>query len=134
MDAASPSGGVLAGKCILVIEDVYLVADDIRRALTRAGADVLGPLPDTVTGLKAAREKQIDAAVLDINLADELSYPIAEELDRRGVPFLFATGYDDWAMPLPWRGVRRIQKPFDVNELLAAVSDIIERPREEVAR
>lgn len=133
MDASS-SRGTLAGKHILVVEDVYLVADDIRRALKRAGADVLGPVPDAVSGLQAAREQKLDAAVLDINLADELSYPIAEELDRRGVPFLFATGYDDWAMPLPWRGVRRIQKPFDVNELLAAVSDVIDGHREEVAR
>lgn len=125
---------ILSGKSILVVEDVYLVADDIRRALSRVGAKVHGPVPDAATGLRAAREDKLDAAVLDINLSDELSYPIAEELDRRGIPFLFATGYDDWAMPLPWRGVRRIQKPFDVNELLLAVSDVIEGHREEIAR
>ena len=114
----------LAGRRILVVEDVYLVADDICRALTRHGASVVGPTPDLASGLDFVRREPIDAAVLDINLDGEMSYQLADELMRRDIPFVFATGYDDWVLPTAYQAARRVAKPFSMGDLVTAVIDV----------
>jgi hypothetical protein len=55
-----------------------------------------------------ALDGQIDAAILDVDLGGERSDPIANELWRRGVPFMFATTYNRRAIvprfaDRPWR-------------------------------
>lgn len=66
----------------------------------------------------------IDAAVLDINVHDRTTYAVADELRRKAVPFVFATGYDQAAVPPRYRDIPRWEKPFDpaglVRALLAA--------------
>lgn len=115
----------LTGCRILVIEDLYLVADDICRALVRHGASVVGPTPDLATGLELARCEPIDAAVLDINLDGETSYQIADELAHRDVPFIFATGYEEWVLPVSYRATRRVGKPFSMGEVVTAIIDVM---------
>lgn len=124
-------GTNLQGRRILVVEDVYLIADDVCRALVRAGAEVVGPAGTVADALVAMDAGTIDAAVLDVNLDGTPSFAIAGELERRSVPFLFATGYDDWALPDMWRDKRRIGKPFNARSMLdALVSVIAEQPME----
>ena len=59
-----------------------------------------------------------DAAILDVNLGGEMVFPLAEALRDRGVPFMFATGYDSWALPPAYADVPRCEKPFDVGRCL----------------
>src|SRR5262249_477527 len=79
---------------VLVVEDDYLVAMDIVRALERAGAEVIGPAPAVEAALDALEQTAPDGAILDINLGGEMAFPVADALLARGVPFVFATGYD----------------------------------------
>jgi CheY-like chemotaxis protein len=90
----------------------------ISPALTKLGAEVVGPAPDLehATALLATGER-IDSAVLDINLPGELVYPVADALRQRGIPFLFATGYDQASIPAGYEDVPRRKKPFDHNAL-----------------
>lgn len=116
----------LAGRRIMVVEDEYFVASDLKRALLADGAEVVGPTGDVTSGLALADAREIDAAVLDVNLEGADSYPIAEVLRARGVPFVFVTGYDAWAMPEQYREVPRLGKPFRMGAVIDRVATMIE--------
>jgi len=111
----------LEGRRILVVEDEYLIADDMRGALLDAGAEVLGPVPtvDAAMSLMAA-EHQLDAALLDINLRGTMVFDLADTLTSRAVPFVFATGYDNSAIPDRFADVPRLEKPVKPRRVLAA--------------
>jgi CheY-like chemotaxis protein len=111
---------------ILVVEDEYFVADDLSRALSRAGMEVVGPVSEAGAALALLdRHGNIDGAVLDINLKGELIYPVADVLSARGVPFVFATGYDRTALPARFDGLPRWEKPFDVQQVVAAIGAMV---------
>jgi PAS domain S-box-containing protein len=98
---------------VLVVEDEALVGMMIGECLTEFGFQVIGPLSTASEALAAAREKQFDAAVLDINLGDGLVYTVAEILTLRGVPFAFVTGYDADSVDARFIGVPVLQKPIE---------------------
>lgn len=116
--------GLLAGKRVLVVEDEYFIASDLRRQLAREGAEIVGPVGNLAAGLTLA-EQPLDAAVLDVNLADTMSYPIADCLKAREVPFLFLTGYDGWSLPDTHRDAPRMAKPYAAGSVVRMVSDLI---------
>lgn len=109
----------LSGRRVLVVEDEYYLADDLARALRARGADVVGPVPSLERALAAASSESIDFAVLDLNLKGDHGFPVADALAERNVPFVFATGYDDTVIPDRHRDVKRWEKPFDMDALLA---------------
>lgn len=110
----TPTPRPLAGRRVLLVEDDYFIAIDLKSGFEAGGAEVLGPVPSVGEALALiARTAAIDAAVLDINLQDELVYPVADALHARGVPFLFATGYDPVAVPSLHGAVALCQKPLD---------------------
>lgn len=102
---------------VLVVEDEYFIADDVMRALREVGIEVVGPVPDRDTALALLDKYAVDGAVLDINLRGELAYPIADILLARGIPLMFATGYDPSTVPSRFRDVPCWSKPFDVHRL-----------------
>ena len=121
-DSEMEATAILAGRRVLVVEDEYFIADDIARALRNLGAEVIGPVPRREEALAAfSGDERIDAAVLDINLRGDVIYPVADALRERGVPFVFATGYDHASIPEPYRSVSRWEKPFDPHELVAVL-------------
>ncbi|TNC11666.1 response regulator [Methylobacterium terricola] len=112
---------------VLVVEDEYFIADDISRALVRHGAEVVGPVPTVEEARRLLVAHPLDLAVLDINLRGELVYPLVAELDRRGVPVVFATGYDTAAIPSDYGAIPAWSKPFDY-EVLAGLLPGLRRP------
>lgn len=116
----------LEGRRILVVEDEYLIADDMRVALLDAGAEVLGPVPTVDAAMSlVATEARPDAALLDINLGGTMVFDLADTLATRAVPFVFATGYDYSAIPDRFADVPRLQKPVRVRDLLATLSPLL---------
>lgn len=123
-EAAKPE--TLARRRVLVVEDEYFIADDMMRALERLGAEVVGPVATKDKALMLVTSGEvIDAAVLDINLQGETVFPVADALIERGIPFVFATGYDQSALPAVYEGVRRWEKPFEPAELAQALPSIL---------
>jgi CheY-like chemotaxis protein len=119
----------LSGRRVLVVEDEYFIAADLARALTRLGADVVGPVATREQALQLlATAERIDLAVLDINLKDEPVFPLADLLIGQSVPVLFATGYGEASIPDRYRQVPRWQKPF-LPEALAQALPAIMRER-----
>ncbi len=115
--------GSLAGKRVLIVEDEYLIAHDLKRALNALDAEVVGPVANMSAAFALAGDTTLDAAVLDINLCGAMSYPVADRLVQGGIPHVFVTGYDDWAMPEGYRATPRVSKPFATG----AVTDWVER-------
>lgn len=111
----------MAGRHVLVVEDEFFIADDLRTVLAKAGADVVGPVPDAQQALRLVAERRVDLAVLDINLKGEKIFAVADALKARDIPFVFATGYDPAVVPERFHGVRRWQKPFNMAQLVASL-------------
>jgi DNA-binding response OmpR family regulator len=82
----------LSGLRVLVVEDALLIADLITEALRDHGCSVVGPVPRLGQGSALATVEQLDGALLDVNLAGERCFPIAQALAARGIPFAFLTG------------------------------------------
>ncbi len=109
---------------VLVVEDEYFIADDIARALIRHGAEVVGPVPTVREAQALVVSQSLDLAVLDINLRGELVYPLVAELTQRGVPVVFATGYDAAAIPADYGAIPSWSKPFDYNALAGVLPSL----------
>lgn len=97
---------------ILVVEDEILVAMLMEDTLADLGHEVLGPAMRLETALIAAENEDVDFAILDINLAGKQSFPVADKLAARGIPFMFASGYGAAGLVDPYRGSPVLQKPF----------------------
>ena len=124
---SSGSDGALARRRVLVVEDEYFLADDLSEALASLGAEIVGPVPTREQALALlSADQRIDAAVLDINLRGEMVFAVAEVLTERGVPFVFATGYDETAIPPDYRDVPRWEKPFAAAALARVLPGLME--------
>ena len=110
---------------VLVVEDEYYIADDLRRALEDEGAQIIGPVPTVERALAlVAEEKDISVAILDVKLGDELVWPVVEALRQRGVDYVLATGYSDAEIPPAYLGAALFRKPAETSSL---VRSLIER-------
>ena len=90
----------LAGRRLLVIEDEYLIAADLKQSLEREGA-IVGIAGSVARGLELLDEIDPDAAVLDLSLGGDVSAPLAAAFTERGVPFVILTGYGESWMTFP---------------------------------
>ena len=114
----------LAGKRVLVVEDESIVAGMLDDMLTDRGVSVVGPAGTVATALALADSEAIDVALLDVNLNGERSLPVAQALQRRGIPYVLATGYiasecNDYPASLV------LQKPYLPAQLMSALSSAV---------
>ncbi len=111
---------------ILVVEDEAVVAIDLELALEEMGHRVTGA-GRLSEALEAAQAQVFDLAILDVNLNGEVSYPIAEVLAAKGVPFVFLTGYGSEGLDQQWRASPVFQKPMQRAELTSLLSATAQR-------
>jgi DNA-binding response OmpR family regulator len=124
--SAKSSSSPLNGKRVLVVEDEYFLADDIARALKGLGARVIGPFGDLDEAvLVVDREVAIDAAIMDINLRDEMIFSLARLLRDRKVPFVFTTGYDNDSIEAEFRDIQLWCKPLDLRVVTFGLGTLI---------
>jgi len=122
------SGRTLHNCRILVVEDEYYFAQELRAELNEVGAIVLGPTATLEDALEVIQlEDQIDGAILDLNLGGEAAYPIADLLVDRRVPIVFSTGYDQSEIPAHFAKVKRCEKPIDLSNVIQAMGQAISR-------
>ena len=103
---------------------VAMLLEDMLQDL---GYEVVGPAARLAAALALAEGEALDGAILDVNLAGEPSYPVAEALGRRGVPFLFLTGYGSAGVEPAFRDRPVLQKPFAQAELEAKLKGALAR-------
>ena len=102
-----------------------LIALLLEEMVTALGFEVVGPAMRLDAALSMARSESFDCAILDVNLASEKSFPVAEVLRQRGLPFIFATGYGSQGLDEAYRDIRTLQKPFQAEELGKAIRQAI---------
>lgn len=108
---------LFAGIRVLLVEDEGTVAMLIEEMLEDLGCTVVASVPRLALAREKAGTAQVDLAILDVNLAGERVFPVAEILRGRGVPFLFSTGYGASGLPEEFAQSPVLHKPFSENEL-----------------
>ena len=115
----------VSGRRVLVVEDEMMVAWMLEDLLAELGFVIVGPAASVNQALTMIETEAIDVAVLDVNLNGEMSYPIADALAARDVPFVFVTGYDKDRMLDGYRCFPALQKPFRRSELSDALAKLL---------
>lgn len=110
---------------VLVVEDEAIVAIDIATQLIEAGFLVVGPAPSVAKALKLIEEVGCDVAVLDVNLRDETSEPVARKLRSRRTPFLFLSAVSRDRLPSGFNDEVLLPKPARPAALVAALQSSI---------
>ncbi|TDK38630.1 hybrid sensor histidine kinase/response regulator [Rhizobium deserti] len=109
----------------LLVEDQMLIAADLEAVLADHGISKVTTTPSVSDAMRRLREFTPDIAILDVNLGSATSLPIAEELVRRQVPFVFATGYSDRSVIPASFSAPVVRKPYEVDALLGAVRKVL---------
>ena len=114
----------LADTRILVVEDDPDIAAVVTEALLDAGYLVFDArrIGDA---LEMLQTQTIGAAILDINIGDELVFPIASVLDERGIPYLFASGADGSIIPSQYAHRPHLRKPYRVRDAIALLVRVL---------
>jgi len=119
---------LLTGRRVLIVEDEYFLADDMRSALRALGADIAGPAGDIDDALRILHDGGvIDGAVLDVNIRKQMIYPVARELQARGVPIVFTSGYDKIVLGTEFADIPLWEKPFDQRAMAHGLAGMILR-------
>ena len=100
---------------------VWLLED----MLVDLGCAIVGPATSVNRALAMIDAEAFDAAVLDVNLDGQMSYPVADALTARGMPFVFSTGYDKDTLRDGYRTFPVLQKPFHRSELGDALAKLL---------
>jgi CheY-like chemotaxis protein len=114
-----------ARRRILIVEDEALVAMQLEDMLGELGHEVAASCARLDEAVATAQTVACDMAVLDINLAGQKSFPVAEALKSRGVPFLFATGYGGSVLPAALAGTQILHKPYGLDDLKSALLHVL---------
>ncbi len=122
----SKAEGDVRGLKVLIVEDAVLLAWELEVGLTEAGAKVVGSAAEVGEAMSMA-DQPLDCAVLDANLNGESVRPVAEALAKRGVPFIFATGYGENRGAPEGFDVPIIRKPYDITQIVSALVEITGR-------
>jgi len=116
--------GTLGGHSILVVDDEPLIALGVTDALSDAGAEVV-TAHDLRTALEAARNGDVSAAILDVQIGASNCAPICAALSSQQVPFMFFTGSDNHDVLREWAFVPTLAKPTGEAELIANVEALL---------
>jgi len=110
---------------VFLVEDEDLVSMLVEDMLDYLGYEVSASAATLAAGMKAAAAGGFDVALLDVNLRGVLSFPIADMLVERGIPFLFVSGYSASGIEPRFSKVPTLQKPYALESLEQVLSHIL---------
>lgn len=119
------AGPALDGKRVLVVEDEAAIAMLLEDMLLDFGCEIVGPAARLATALDLAQRESFDVAILDVNVAGEPIYPVAEAIAEKGVPLVFSTGYGGAGIKEPFRDRPVVQKPFSQSDLKRTLLSVV---------
>lgn len=111
-------------KRVLIVEDEVLLAMQLEDMLTELGYDVVAQAMRITEAMELARDISIDFAVLDINVAGEESFPVADILCQRSIPFTFATGYGIDGLMNGYSEFPVLHKPYSQADLERTIAQV----------
>ncbi|WP_299491530.1 HWE histidine kinase domain-containing protein [Acaryochloris sp. IP29b_bin.137] len=111
---------------VLLVEDNMLLALEMENSLGGLGFVRVDTAPRVKLALKLLRQEEYILGILDINLKEEKSFIVAEQLLKRQIPFLFTTGYDSkFTIPEALDHVPRLKKPINEDQLNTAIQQLL---------
>jgi len=115
----------LSNRKVLVVEDEMMIAMLIEDMLDELGCTLVGPATNVPRALDLIDKEQVEVAVLDLNLDGQDTYAIADALQRKNLPFIFATGYGSAGLRKEYGNRPVLQKPFQISELETALVEAL---------
>ena len=109
---------------VLVVEDEWLIAQDYRILLSRAGYIVIGPVATRASAMAMLDSETVDLALLDYQLSEETSASVAERLTKEKIPFIVVTGHAKVDLPVQFSSAVVAGKPVDPKTLLDLVEQL----------
>ncbi|TXL70614.1 response regulator [Vineibacter terrae] len=117
----------LSGTRVFVVEDEALLVLALEDLLSDMGCDLVGHAQQLEDALSKASALDFDVAILDVNLGGVRSDPVGEALARRGIPFVFVSGYGEAALPAGFRDCPLVNKPYAAASLQAGLLQALGR-------
>jgi DNA-binding response OmpR family regulator len=123
-----------AGPTVLIVEDNFLIALSLAEDLKAAGFCIAGPAASVAEAVRVLAQRTVDAVLLDVDLGQELSFPVAACLTLRKIPFAFLTSYPVVEIRRAFPMAVIFGKPADVGavadglQALIAQADVRRRP------
>ena len=116
---------MLDGRTVLIVEDEPVIGFALEDMVELIGGRVCGTAARVAEAFELLSRHQCDAAILDVNIAGERSYPVADLLAARGIPFIFATGYGDSEHPERFAKWPTVTKPYGLDDIRDALAGAI---------
>lgn len=113
----------LAGARVMLVEDEALIALMVGDILSGSGAEVIGPFSTLAPAMSCA--EPFDIALLDVNVAGQPVYALADLLVSQNKPFVFATGYDDGRLETRFGDKIVLQKPIEPSVLVSTLASVL---------
>jgi CheY-like chemotaxis protein len=110
---------------VLVVEDEYLIRMLLEDMLADLGYAIAKAVGTIAEASQFAAGGAFDVAILDVNVDGEEVYPVADILVKRGLPFVFVTGYGEGSLPAKYRGRPALQKPFQAEQLRSTLAGLL---------
>jgi CheY-like chemotaxis protein len=110
---------------VLVVEDEYLIRMLLEDMLADLGYEVAAAVGSIAEASDLASTGDFNAAILDVNLDGKEIFPVADILAKRGLPFVFVTGYGEGSLPDAYRGRPALQKPFQADRLKTTLAGLL---------
>ncbi|MEF2073386.1 HWE histidine kinase domain-containing protein [Consotaella aegiceratis] len=119
---SSTQPNALSGLTGLIVEDNMIIALDAEQTMVEHGMRAVFTAADVAEGRRIIEQEAVDIALLDVNLGSESSFPLVADLNAKGVPFIFATGYgEQLELPSDAANAETIKKPFSSEQLVTAI-------------
>ena len=110
---------------VLVVEDEYLIRMLLEDMLADLGFGVGAAVGTIAEASDFATKGDFEVAILDVNLEGKEIFPVADILIKRGLPFVFVTGYGENSLPKPYQGRPTLQKPFQAEQLKSTLTGLL---------
>ncbi|WOE74466.1 response regulator [Alterisphingorhabdus coralli] len=111
-------------KNFLIAEDESMIAMMLEDIIETLGHDVAAVVDSCSAAMQVLEQGHVNAAILDLNLSDGESWPLVQQLQQRGIPFLVASGDNAATPPDGVKPVQKLAKPFSLTSLEEALSTL----------
>lgn len=110
---------------VLLVEDEVMIRMMVADMLEELGYTIVAEAGDIDEGVRLVQSIDFDIAILDVNVNGKVITPVAEAVQMRGKPFVFATGYGAQGLPEKFRDRPTLQKPFQIETLARTIETVL---------
>lgn len=111
---------------VLVVEDEALIRPMLVDMLEGGlGHRVVAEAGNVLEGMSLAENTEFDLTVLNINVRGRNVLPVAQAIEKRGLPFLFVSGYKRTDLPALFGDRLLVEKPVEISKLKAAIGTVL---------